>query len=136
MKVIAHICSEDVIRDVETNAVSLVNLLEEINAAGFPIFIPKLVVFLLLEKEGNEANVQNGNLKLKNNDKVLFSINVAFNFDGKTRTRNIIKINGLAMPTPGVFTTEFSIGTHLLSSQSVQCNLVPSSQVTQQTGPS
>jgi hypothetical protein len=123
MKVLTHLCSEDIIRDAETNSISVINVIEDINAEGFPAFIPKLAIFALIEKEAGDAETTEGQITLKNNDKVLFTFDIQFGFDGKPRTRNIVKFNGVAIPTPGKFITEFFASGRLISSKEINCTI-------------
>lgn len=123
MKVITHICCEDIIRDAETNSISIINLIEDINAEGFPAFIPKLAIFALIEKESGDPETSQGQIKLKNNDNVLFTFDIQYGFENKPRTRNIIKFNGLAVPSPGHFTTEFFANGNIISSKEINCNI-------------
>ena len=124
MKPLTSICCKDIIRDAETNAISLHNLIEEINAEGFSAFIPKFCIFLLTEKEKNDKDTDTGSLKLFSNGKEIYNFDIKYDFQGKKRARNIIKIGGFAVPNPGTFSIQFFLRDKLLSKVTIPATVI------------
>ncbi len=124
MKALVNLSCFDIIRDAETNAISLINILEEINGQGFPLLIPQFCIFLLCEREEDEPVSYNAKLQIYNNEKEMFSMNVIIDFQGKRRTRTNIKFGGLAVMVPGKLLVRFTIGENVLSEF-----VIPASQV-------
>lgn len=46
--------AETVLHDRQTNSMSVINLLEELNTAGFPILIPRLSILAVLGRDSDE----------------------------------------------------------------------------------
>lgn len=109
---------------------SIINLVEEISSVTFSALISKFSVFALIEKEPDDKMVSQGQIKLLNNDSVLFTFDIQYDFDNKARTRNIVKFNGLAIPTPGKFVVQLFANEAMISSKEVACNLMASLQHT------
>jgi len=109
MKILNFVACEDVIRDAETDKVSLINIIEQINSIGFPALQAKMAVFIFIEKEGDEKIID-GNIIIKNNDRVLFKNVVSLDFVPKDRIRVIFKINGVAIYEAGELAIEFIYG--------------------------
>lgn len=107
MKPLLHVCCSEIIRDAETNAISLINVLEEINGLGFPLLIPQFCIHLLSEREEREANTYEVRLKILNNETEVFSGDVKIDFQDKLRTRNNIKFAGFAVMLPGKLHVRF-----------------------------
>ena len=98
--------AEGVIRDAQTNGISIYNVLEAIIPEGFPVFIQKVVFFGLWERD-NKKDTPNqcpAKLSIKLDDEVLFLKDAEINFQGKLRTRTITTVNGLVVSRPGKVT--------------------------------
>jgi hypothetical protein len=106
MKILSFIVCEDVIRDVDSDRVTLVNVMEQLTSTSYPFFLPKLAIFIFLEKENSEQDI-NGNVLLKNNDSIIFNHEIVFSFTEKDRARLLLKFNGLAVTAPGELYAEF-----------------------------
>lgn len=97
------LCAETIIVDRESNAVSIINLLEDINSIGFPLFIPKLSILNIFERiEADNGNITNYKLVITINNKELINAPYHIQFMNLLRTRNIMNIQGLALPEPGL----------------------------------
>ena len=106
MKVLNCILCEDIIRDVETDRVTIINTIEEINAIGFPLFLQKLCCFVSLDKEGIDIQSFDGKLIIKNNDKTLVDMSAKIVFLEKPRARVMIKLAGIPIYEPGILVVE------------------------------
>jgi hypothetical protein len=50
-------CCETTLQDMRNNALSLINVIEELSAAAFPVIIPKLTMVTLASRSAQEPNV-------------------------------------------------------------------------------
>lgn len=101
MKCIFSFCAEGIIRDIQTNAISVFNIFEEVNAQGFPVFIPKIFFFCLLERKNDEPEKSDFKVKVINNKQILAEVNLPADFQNKLRNRLIVEFGGLALNEPG-----------------------------------
>lgn len=119
MKILINLCCEDIIRDADTNTISIHNIIEELNVESIPFIIPRFSVLYLIQREaGDEANSEKS-LLLKIGDKEIKSFPIPINFEDKERTRNVIKIGGLPISLPGMLTVELNDGETVLSTISI-----------------
>lgn len=105
MKVLGLYIAESVIIDQRTNKLSLINLLENLDSDGFPLFFTGFNVVLLCERVITESENQTVHFVISINNKNIFEIDTAMNFMEKgLRTRCILTLNGLVLPEPGLLT--------------------------------
>lgn len=95
------IVAEGVIRDVQTNSISIYNILEGLTAQGFPLFIQKITFFTLWEKEQNDPEQYNTTFTIELDEEPLMSQSIDIDFQGRLRNRSMVSINGLVVPKPG-----------------------------------
>jgi hypothetical protein len=126
---IISFCAEGIIRDSQTNNISAYNILENINSPGFPLFIPNIFFFSLLEKKNTEPNINNFTLTVSNNKQSLLDIPISSDFQDKHRCRQIVKIGGIAVPSPGLLTFKLLQGKKELCSYSVRINKIGGPEV-------
>jgi hypothetical protein len=89
------------IRDAETNAVSIIGLQEEINATGFPAFHPNIHILAILERESDDPVDIKCELTLMLEDEILGTYPMTLAFQEKLRTRALILVQGIVIPRPG-----------------------------------
>ena len=100
MEIISIICCESVIRDIETNNITLVNLIEGISVEALPLLIPKFSIFVSSSNE--EINkIFDVDLEVKNNEIIIHRGSIKINFETNNNSRNIIRFNSLFIPTAG-----------------------------------
>jgi len=110
MKLLFFACADTAIVDARNNRVSLVNLIEELNAPTFPAVHPYLNIFALLEREPNEKAKAIGKLKLSFGDQTLVSTNIDIDFQGQLRTRVVAMMQGVVFEKPGRLLIELRVG--------------------------
>jgi len=93
--------AEGVVRDAETNSVSVFNILEGVAAVGFPFFMQKLGFFALWEREAADGAETQGIFTAAIGNEQLSTVNLNINFGDKFRHRTIVNINGLVVPHVG-----------------------------------
>jgi hypothetical protein len=100
MKILNFILCEDIIRDAESDRISFINITEQLVSIAYPILLPKIGIFMFLEKENQEVTVS-GEILIKNNDNTLAKNSLILSFSEKDKARVMIKFNGIAIPEPG-----------------------------------
>lgn len=103
------LCAESVVRDVDTNTVSAFNLIEEISAPGFPLFVPKLTVLAILERDAADPTAPSAELVMTIDGLQLHKSPVRVEFQDKLRTRAIITYGGVPIPKPGPLIIEMQV---------------------------
>jgi len=95
------LCAQGIIRDTETDSVSVFNILEAISAPKFPVVIDAIRVFSLTESEPVQAEDMELEWHVYLDDSELLSQKARIEFQGKKRHRMFIQIRGLEIPGPG-----------------------------------
>lgn len=95
------ICAENVILDVQTNSISVINILEDITPAGFPFFIPRFSLVHFLERDPIDPPSIQINIKIILESETIFDMNQDANFQDKLRTRSMLTLGGLPIQRPG-----------------------------------
>ena len=105
----SRICliAEGVVRDAETNNVSVFNILERVTGAGFPLLLQKLTAFAFWEREAEEPSDWTGRIVLTLDDEELMTQPWEANFGENLNNRSIITIQGMVLPRPGLLTIRF-----------------------------
>ena len=109
MRAVICLVAQGVIRDGETNNISVFNLLESIMAEGLPVLVPQLCFFVLWEREPDEAAVHQATLSLRLDQRELLTTGARVDFQAFTRARSINNIAGLVLPTVGSLVFEMRI---------------------------
>lgn len=98
--------AKGVIRDADSNTISIFSIIEEIGAAGFPLFVQNFAVLAVFRRKPDDEELHDPIIRFTlGNDRILESP-VAVNFQKKLRSRNIINVQGLVLSNPGVLTLE------------------------------
>jgi len=117
-------CEMSVI-DQRTNGLSLFNVIEEIAAPAFPIFMHRLSIVALLERGQDEPDiVENVTVSCAIGNQVIFSAPIAVNFQERSRLRTISDISGLLIPTPEILNVSLMRDVTPLASWKSSINLI------------
>lgn len=101
--------AESVIRDAETNAISVFNIMEGVIAQGFPLFINKITFLTIWEKEPADTDKYNAALTIYLEGDKLIENTIIIDFQGNNRNRAIASINGVLIKKPGILEFELSV---------------------------
>jgi hypothetical protein len=96
MKTTFFTLCESAIIDQRTNALSIVNIIEEVNTIGLPAVFPKVTIVIVLERKTNEKDFDL-DLVISQGKKKIFNKNTAIRFQGKLRTRHLIEMMGFTI---------------------------------------
>jgi hypothetical protein len=99
--------SEGISRDADTNAISVFGIVEDIQSPGFPLALD-LNVLALIKRNEDEAE-QPVQWRALLNEQLLHEGPLNAKFQGKLRTRSILRLGGLVVPAPGVLAFEIMI---------------------------
>jgi hypothetical protein len=110
IKNLLALVANDVVRDAETNNISVFNIFEGLQAEGFPVLLQKVCFFTLWERGDDEKEEHDAAFKLSIGSKELQSRTGNLNFQGKKRVRHIIRLQGLILPEPGTLCFSLELG--------------------------
>lgn len=102
------LCAEGIVRDAATNSITAYNILEEVNAIGFPVVMPRLAIVVVVERGATDSAKQNARLRITLGDHELFSHELGLDFQEKFVSRAIISLQGLVIPAAGMLAVAFS----------------------------
>lgn len=92
--------ADRVIKDSETNNLSIINILDDITAEAYPLLIHKLTIVSFVTKEKENDKVTLG-FKVLNNDTKIIEHQIKVDFRGKNKTRAIIQLGVLPIQEAG-----------------------------------
>jgi hypothetical protein len=107
--------AESVVRDTETNSISIFNMIEELNASEFPVLMPKLSVFFLVERTDEERKQYDAVIDLNLDEQHIGQASMSGDFEGKLRTRIILVIQGIVIEHPGRLTAKLTLNGDVIS---------------------
>lgn len=93
--------AESVVRDADTNSVSVFGIMDSIVAAGFPLFIQRAAILLLLERVAEDSATADFVVKVTLGDHELATVKATVEFLDKLLNRTIVRINGFVVPSEG-----------------------------------
>ena len=105
--------SEGASIDRTSNALSIFNMMDEINPIAMPLIIPTLVVILVVERGDTDPDVLRGHLTITNNEHSPNSFPSDIFFHGNKRARLTVRINGLPVHESGKLVFRYKAGVFL-----------------------
>lgn len=109
MKVTQSFFADTIIRDAERNTITAVDLLDHFDIRMFPAALPRLSLCFMIEREEGDDEQNTMELKLIGpQGEHMFPVQV--NFDGKPRSRIIMRFEGYVVFQPGRILAELRKG--------------------------
>ena len=102
-------CAQSSAVDSQTGRLSLFHLLEQVQATSFPTAM-SLTLVGMFAREAGEPDDQSVRLKVELGETAIFDSTVNFSFRGKQRSRVLMAMNGLAIPSAGKLSFSFLSG--------------------------
>ncbi len=99
--------AETAIRDAETNNVSVIALLEQMQPAGFPFVLPMLTLVWALERDPEDPPTVSAEFLFFLNEVQIHSFRMDLDFQNSMRARALLRIGGLVLAGPGLFKVSF-----------------------------
>jgi hypothetical protein len=93
--------AKDIIVSHDTNVPSAINILEGIQAGGFPIFLQEIAFLTVWAKDPGDPEDHVGYLVVRLDNNELIRQQISFSFQRRPTIRNISKFQGLVIPQPG-----------------------------------
>jgi len=116
------LCAEGIIRDAETNNISVFKIFENIIPEGLPLFFPRFMVLVFLDREDKDPSEIKCTLRIKLNQENLVEKVVSISFQNKKRNRIIANIGGLPIEKQGTLETSLWLGDKMLNKYKVVIN--------------
>ena len=104
------LCAQGVVRDADHGGISIFNIIEGVQAAGFPFFIQQMDVFTIFEREPGDPAQHEVRFRLAIGDTEIFVTPLAIDFQTGLRNRSTVRIQGLVLPSPGVLRVSVYVG--------------------------
>jgi hypothetical protein len=98
------LCAQGVVRDADSNNVSIFNVLESLHSVGFPLFMQQMDILALLERTPEESSQHDMRFRVAVEETELVSAHLAIDFEDKPRNRAMVHVQGLVVPNPGTLT--------------------------------
>lgn len=115
--VLAAICRSAIV-DRQTNALSMIELFEELNPQSIPLLLPQLTVVWILRREMSDPSRMDAELQLRLNGNSMGTFPVRVDFETGRHTRAIVAMQGVVLTEPGELSLDFLIGNERLARQS------------------
>lgn len=112
MIVLFALCAAGVSVDRFSNRLSIFNVLEQLSAPGFPIWVPELAFVVVLRRDDNDESRFQTQGQVQMGDNLIAETAVTVDFEGGNTTRQILNFQGLPVPSPGDLTFRFLLPGH------------------------
>jgi hypothetical protein len=96
------LCAEGVVVDQLTNNLSVFNILDELHFQTLPAILPKMVIISVLDRDQDDPAKYEARLKIDLAGLKVMEMPIEYNFQNRSRTRNMITMGGLPITSPGV----------------------------------
>jgi len=96
--------AESVVRDIDTNLISILNIIDELTAEGFPLFVNRLSVLATIQRTDDEAPARQFLMKVTIGELELARTAISVGFLDGTRANLLVRLQGLVIPVPGSVT--------------------------------
>lgn len=117
------ICGESAAVDNRRNSLSIFHMLDEINAAAFPVVVAQMCIAMLFERNANDAPEPNNvSLQISLNDQELFRTQIDLRFGAHYRMRYVTDFRGLLVSAPGNLRFAVTVGEERLGEWVVPVN--------------
>ena len=114
------LCAEGVVRDAQTNTISVFNILEQLRFPSFPAAFPRFWVLSVLERDDDDPEEITTTLRIAIGEQIILEHNLDVSFQGQKRTRNIVAFGALPLPQPGVLNVSVSLDDRLLHQYEIE----------------
>jgi hypothetical protein len=110
MRTVYLLAARRVIIDSQENDISVISLLENFTASGFPIVMSRLAIVWALTRESSEASEQTGTVTVQIDDDAPLSNNpFALDFQNQLTSRLTLNFVSFIIPKPGQLKFEFTL---------------------------
>ena len=114
------LCADGVIRDAETNNISVFTIFENITPEGLPLLIPRFMILAFLQRDDSDPSEIKCTLRITLNEEKILEQALDINFQGKKRNRTIINIGGLPIAKQGTLNTSLWLDNEILNQYKIE----------------
>ena len=129
IKCVLALCAQHALIDKQSNAVSVISILDELTVPILPGLIGAISAVFVLRRNEEDASKQDlvVTAGMLQSDRQKFPF--AVDFQGKLSSRAIATMQGVPIPAPGVFRVEIGLNDEVLGSWDVTINSIVSQPV-------
>jgi hypothetical protein len=114
-------CAQSAVIDQQSNAMSIFNIMQEINAPGFPFAIAGMVIATLISlDEGETGDPTDVRIRMNLGEMQLLDAPMILQFQGRRNLRHISGIQALLIPTPHDLTVSIHQGDTVLATWPIE----------------
>ncbi len=95
------LCADSVVRDAQSNRISVFNIFEKFSPKGFPALVARFSILVILQREVNDPDRIDGRLRITLAQQTLYDGVVPVQFEGQVLSRGIITFEGFVLPGAG-----------------------------------
>jgi len=121
--------SESIVKDSDSNSISILNIIEDVVLESFPIVMPKFATTVFFQKDGTDPDIFNLTLFVRNNNTLLIQHPMRLDFKGKTRNRAIVRFGGILLNEMGTLRFSVEDGTSEICTYTISLTLRDNVQV-------
>jgi hypothetical protein len=103
----AVLCARGVSIDRDTGALSIFQIIDGMEATGFPVLIPTVSVICILERSADEAAQQTCQLQILQDTTIVVNEQVQIDFGPALRHRQSITVQNVVIQSPGTIYVKF-----------------------------
>lgn len=103
------LAADTVLRDADTNAITVVSLFEGILPVGLPVFLQRLVFAVFWEREATDPARVEGRFTATIGGDALITQQLFVDFAEHLRSRSFVRLNGLLIPRPGTLALRIAL---------------------------
>ena len=130
----AVIAAEIVIRDGESNRISVINIHEQFRPLGFPLLIPRFAIFTFLERDLSDSPHQEVQVLVRVGESQVVEQTATINFGPGRLTRFTVEFQGFVVSQAGDLRVTVRSGTSSADSQLIEVLApAPTAQIVSQT---
>jgi hypothetical protein len=112
--------AETVLLDATTNSMSLIKIFEQFFPAGYPMLLPRFVVFAMFERDPGDPAVNQAEIQIKLDAEVIAGHRAELNFGGGLLNRAVLQFESFVIPRPGSVRAVAIIGDQSLESYPIR----------------
>jgi hypothetical protein len=116
----ALLIAESVIQDKTTGRMCVINVLERVLPAGYPLLIPRFTLFAMLERATEDDPRPPVNLRIFIGEDEVFSDGVSIDYGSTAVTRVVLEFQGFVLPKPGLLRATLTVGDASLTTYPIE----------------
>jgi hypothetical protein len=129
LKNLICLAAKGVIRDANSNNVSVFSILEQLTPEGFPAFMQELDVLSVWQRDAGDPKDQELRFVVRLNKTEKIAVKVELRFGEALINRNIANLRGIVVDEPGELSFSFSQGKKTLAQYAVVVKAPPATAV-------